>query len=1101
MVSVNLGAGEFQHPVLTEKYNDNQWHHVVVERRSREIAILVDGLLQQTGATTGVFSMLSSNVLYVGGSANTFKLTQGKVNSNFRGCLKKVTYKADSISLDITELARTKHDLINIKGDVLFDKCENLVHSTPVTFATPESMVKVPYALAQKSGVITFQFQTNERNGLLMYSGSVQGSSDFFGLELLEGYLYLVLDLGSGAIKIQASTLMVTDGLPHKVMVTYNGKQGKVSVDGVEVEYTTKGNSEQLDLDGTLYIGAAAEGSQLPREMWVGSLGYGYVGCMQDVFIDGKVKDLSKFAEEQEIHGMTQECHPTRHQCTARPCLHDGICTEGWNRFLCDCSATGYFGPSCNEAATTLSFNGEQYVKISLPQESRAEAEDISLRFKTRRQGGLLFATLSQKTSDKMVLTLEGGRARLDVNLGSGSTTLYVGSGLSDDQWHTVHIRRRLTNIQLRVDRDIVENGKLVGAATLLRVNNLYLGSYTSGTEDGSKILDIDAIAAGGMQSDEESRHSNFAGQMQQFIFNKKPYFELAQTEAMSSFIEVTADFADTGPDATCSPNSCDNRGRCVQNWDTYVCNCDMTSFSGARCNEESIAYRFGDSRPGLIMFTYPESERPDTQTDHLAVGFSTTTNQERTTLLQVISGNSNDFVELELVNGIIFALYNMGTIPHPIGDTFTKVNDGKYHIVRFTRAGANSTIQVDDEPIQTKHPPGAQLGVFNNQAQIYVGGKMGRDGSIEAPFKGTMAGLVFNGKRVLDLAESNDAKITILGDVEKTNITSLLPVKITQATSQPAISTPPYSKSKNVQSTSPMKATSTGSIETTTAVPDTTTVKKPLTTKQVITTKRMTTITSIEQTTPYGSHTTDDIVFTGSGCSSDDEDCTNGSGSTDDIVIPTVEVSTPPILEVVTSRKPHSTTTPLPVTTSDCKEDEEDCGSGSGEGTTPDIFLPVPEVTPETTSPTEKTHQPETSSAGIQSTKSTTANPVVDTSLDGLTKTVIYETSRTVPVSTKTPPEGENTGQTLGGGGIHLGGMNIAVIIGIIVGVLVALLILIFIIYKVKKRSNGSYKIDESKNYADVKQPLQANGDKTHHVNGSSPAKTKKGDVKEWYV
>ena len=81
-------------------------------------------------------------------------------------------------------------------------------------------------------------------------------------------------------------------------------------------------------------------------------------------------------------------------------------------------------------AATTLSFDGTQYMRITLPEESRTEAEDISLRFKTNRPNGLLFATTSATTTDRLELVLEDGKVRLDINLGSGSkvrTALYGG--------------------------------------------------------------------------------------------------------------------------------------------------------------------------------------------------------------------------------------------------------------------------------------------------------------------------------------------------------------------------------------------------------------------------------------------------------------------------------------------------------------------------------------------------------------------------------------------------------------------------------------------------------------------------------------------------
>ena len=55
-----------------------------------------------------------------------------------------------------------------------------------------------------------------------------------------------------------------------------------------------------------------------------------------------------------------------------------------------------------------------------------------------------------------------------------------------------------------------------------------------------------------------------------------------------------------------------------------------------------------------------------------------------------------------------------MGTMDHPIGELFEKVNDGQYHVVKFTRSGANSTIQVDDLTVMTKYPTGNKCVIFS---------------------------------------------------------------------------------------------------------------------------------------------------------------------------------------------------------------------------------------------------------------------------------------------------------------------------------------------------------------------------------------------------
>jgi leucine-rich repeat transmembrane neuronal protein 1/2 len=67
-------------------------------------------------------------------------------------------------------------------------------------------------------------------------------------------------------------------------------------------------------------------------------------------------------------------------------------------------------------------------------------------------------------------------------------------------------------------------------------------------------------------------------------------------------------------------------------------------------------------------------------------------------------------------VEGNVVMVYNMGTNDHPIGEIGVKVNDNAYHVVRFTRSGANSTIQVDDYNVQTNHPTGNDLSVHTHK-------------------------------------------------------------------------------------------------------------------------------------------------------------------------------------------------------------------------------------------------------------------------------------------------------------------------------------------------------------------------------------------------
>lgn len=55
-----------------------------------------------------------------------------------------------------------------------------------------------------------------------------------------------------------------------------------------------------------------------------------------------------------------------------------------------------------------------------------------------------------------------------------------------------------------------------------------------------------------------------------------------------------------------------------------------------------------------------------------------------------------------------------------PIGDHFTKVTDGNYHVVRVTRNGAAATLQVDNNEVIRKDPS-SEYSKSSNVANIYL--------------------------------------------------------------------------------------------------------------------------------------------------------------------------------------------------------------------------------------------------------------------------------------------------------------------------------------------------------------------------------------------
>lgn len=191
-----------------------------------------------------------------------------------------------------------------------------------------------------------------------------------------------------------------------------------------------------------------------------------------------------------------------------------------------------------------------------------------------------------------------------------------------------------------------------------------------------------------------------------------------------------------------------------------------------------------------MVQYNFPENTQANTEEDNIALGFITT--KPDAVLLRIESATTQDYMELEIVEGNIFMVYNIGSVDLPLGEIGTKVNDNAYHVVRFSRKGGNATLQLDDYNVQALTPQsklcqrdcvyiciivlvlllfatGHHSTVFNTMSNIQVGGKISRNGRtrIERPFAGVIAGLSVNKLRILDLAVERDPHITIRGDVQ----------------------------------------------------------------------------------------------------------------------------------------------------------------------------------------------------------------------------------------------------------------------------------------------------------------------------------------------
>lgn len=148
-----------------------------------------------------------------------------------------MVYKNNDFKLELSRLAKEGDPKMKLQGDLAF-RCEDVAALDPVTFESPEAFVALPRWSAKRTGSISLDFRTTEPNGLLLFSqgrrpGAGAGGhssaqrADYFAMELLDGYLYLLLDMGSGGIKLRASSRKVNDGEWCHVDFQRDGRKGQ----------------------------------------------------------------------------------------------------------------------------------------------------------------------------------------------------------------------------------------------------------------------------------------------------------------------------------------------------------------------------------------------------------------------------------------------------------------------------------------------------------------------------------------------------------------------------------------------------------------------------------------------------------------------------------------------------------------------------------------------------------------------------------------------------------------------------------------------------------------------------------------------------------
>lgn len=192
----------------------------------------------------------------------------------------------------------------------------------------------------------------------------------------------------------------------------------------------------------------------------------------------------------------------------------------------------------------------------------------IDFRFKTLEPNGILFFNGGRK-SDFICIELVNGHIHYIFDMGDGPVTIRDKSKvhMNDNRWHSVSIRRPGPKMHSLMVDDTLETYVTTGNSMHLKLDGiLYIGGV---------FKDMYA----GLPANSVVSRVGFEGCLASVdLADISP--NLVEDAVVPSSLVVAGC---EGP-TKCSQNACANRGTCVQQWNAYACECDMTSYTGPTC-------------------------------------------------------------------------------------------------------------------------------------------------------------------------------------------------------------------------------------------------------------------------------------------------------------------------------------------------------------------------------------------------------------------------------------------------------------------------------------------------------------------------------------
>ncbi|KAM6922069.1 protein crumbs homolog 1 [Xenentodon cancila] len=449
---------------------------------------------------------------------------------------------------------------------------------------------------------------------------------------------------------------------------------------------------------------------------------------------DGYICSCLKQSDDGILYGG-ENCHVKLVGCEGHECQNQGSCSpfllDGTHGYTCSC-ASGYTGPLC-KTATTFSFERRGYLLLHSPLVDADVTCNITLSFKTVLPRALLF----QRSTRGLLLSLEleGGQLQLtlrreasaDAEAENSSQVLDLPHNVTDGEWYYVEAVLANWVLSLKILNDA---GSCASQSChkVAPVQSTLVGLVTS-----PQNTFIGGVAKDPNDPREYSAFPAFIGCMRDVFVD----WQLVVPEAWLSDSAVNVSPGCSHRDR-CLHGPCQNRGSCVNLWQSYHCQCPRP-YEGHDCEEEHVTARFGnEDSHSYAAFTITEDLG-----QNLSISLFLRT-RRHDGLLLVLANSSSQYLRMWLEDGrVAVQLHNVESLKAE-----KALSDGEVHFVSVEMMDSQMTLYVagqkqGDVEVRTVD---AQAG-----DTVYVGGLLEKKTTSEfgGYFKGCIQDLRISDRRL----------------------------------------------------------------------------------------------------------------------------------------------------------------------------------------------------------------------------------------------------------------------------------------------------------------------------------------------------------------